>query len=276
MSLHQQPPPLPPLRCICTDQSNSAHHKQPRKPLQQPTQRKPRQQPRRQQRRQHRPQAERKIQQRQRRPAMRRKPPSRQNIHRRNDLPQPKPTHKQPHTSHAHPRSHREPAKTHDPATNPTSRLRRSLRETVTPPRNAPQNFAIIKRPLCESSIPHCRASSGKNRPQQRRPQPCQHQPEVHQPQRRRRRSSSLDQSTPAANLCPSHYHGHRSLLVPRKPLFFLAFLTLLLRLPPELPPHSSTPRATRRPSPSAAKSSPPSGATSRSTAKPSLASWKP
>ena len=59
------------------------------------------------------------------------------------------------------------------PAIKPTSRLRRSLFETVTPPRNAPQNFAIINSPLWASSIPHCRASIGRIGPSSAVPSPA-------------------------------------------------------------------------------------------------------
>ena len=41
------------------------------------------------------------------------------------------------------------------PANKPTIRLRRNFCDTVIPPKKAPQNFAIMSKPLCESSIAH-------------------------------------------------------------------------------------------------------------------------
>ncbi len=59
------------------------------------------------------------------------------------------------------------------PADIPTSRLCRSFGDTVTPPRNAPQNFAIINRPLCESNMDHCFASRGRIGPNSAVPRPA-------------------------------------------------------------------------------------------------------
>src|SRR5271170_4070440 len=74
------------------------------------------------------------------------------------------------------------PPKPTVPATNPTRRLRLSLLDTVTPPRNAPQNLAIISKPLCESSISHCFASSGRIGPSNAVPRPASINPKCISP----------------------------------------------------------------------------------------------
>jgi len=93
------------------------------------------------------------------------------------------------------------------PAANPTKRLRRSLPDTVTPPRNAPQNFAIINSPLCESSIPHCLANTGRIGPSNAVPNPAKTSPKCISP---KEGAAVLLRSTkpyPRRNLCSSHYH---------------------------------------------------------------------
>ncbi len=114
---------------------------------------------------------------------MRCEPPSRQNIHRSDDLPNPISRQRiAPHTPRSSPEPSANPPKPTAPAANPTSRLRRSLRDTVTPPRNAPQNFAIIRRPLCESSMCHCRASRGRIGPSSAVPKPASNNPKCINP----------------------------------------------------------------------------------------------
>src|ERR1700678_2752633 len=74
------------------------------------------------------------------------------------------------------------PPKPTAPAINPTRRLLLSFFDTVTPPRNAPQNFAVISRPLCESSISHCFASSGRMGPSNAVPRPASINPKCISP----------------------------------------------------------------------------------------------
>ena len=161
------------------------------------------------------------------------------------------------------------------PAVIPTSRLHRSFFDTDTPPRNAPQNFAIINNPLCESSIPHCFASTGRIGPSSAVPSPASISPKCISHKEGAAVLPRSTKPTPAANLRTSHYHGHRSSSVPRKPLFLLALPRSASRLPSKAH-HRRNLRTRRRPSPSAARSSPSTAPTSRSTAKTSPASWKP
>jgi len=113
------------------------------------------------------------------------------------------------------------------PAVNPMNKLHRRRRKTETPPKNAPQNFAIINSPLCESSIPHCRASKGRIGPSIAVPSPASINPKCISP---REGAAVLLRSVnrpPVAISLTQPLSWTQEFTVPRKPLFLLALLTL-------------------------------------------------
>ena len=92
-------------------------------------------------------------------------------------------------------------------AVKPANRLHRNRRDTDTPPRNAPQNFAIISKPLCASAICHCRASTGRIGPSKAVPSPANTSPTCISPREGAAVLARSTNPTPAANLRISHYH---------------------------------------------------------------------
>jgi protein SCO1 len=161
--------------------------------------------------------------------------------------PSPYPPTNNPTQPKAIPGANANPPNPNAPAANPRNKLHRNRRDTVTPPRNAPQNFVIINSPLCESTIAHCRASSGRIGPSSAVPNPASISPKCISP---KEGAAVLLRSTnptpPAANLHQPLSWTQES-AVPRKPLFLLAVLALVIgcRQNPSAPANSTAQQKT-------------------------------